>query len=111
MAAQDMTRTLAPVVLGTDEGEALWFNNDLLTVRATSDATGGGFTFVEELARAGKVTPLHDHPDAAESFRVLDGTLRFHLDGRELELGPGGFVSVPAGVIRMSERAVAEVTQ
>lgn len=87
-----------PIVLDRDEGEALWFNNDLLTFKATGAETGGAFLVVEELARGGKVTPLHTHSEEEETFYILEGGALFHLDGGEQELGAGAFVSVPPGV-------------
>lgn len=87
-----------PIVLDRDEGEALWFNNDLLTLKATGAETDGAFLVLEELARRGKVTPLHAHPEEEETFYVLEGEALFHLDGGERSVGAGGFVSVPRGV-------------
>ncbi|HYF26580.1 MAG TPA: quercetin 2,3-dioxygenase [Baekduia sp.] len=88
----------APVVLDHDEGEAWWFNNDLLTFKATGAQTGGAFLAVEELARRGKLTPLHVHPDEDETFFVVEGQAAFHLDGQERTVGGGSFASVPRGV-------------
>jgi hypothetical protein len=56
------SQTRAPIALDADEGEALWFNNDLLTFKATGTQTGGAYLLLEELARRGKATPLHTHP-------------------------------------------------
>jgi quercetin dioxygenase-like cupin family protein len=92
------TSVRKPIVLGAEEGEALWFNNDLLTIKAAAGDTGGELLLVEETARRGKVTPLHSHPEEQETFYVLEGEARFHLDGHERDMGPGGFVSVPPGV-------------
>ena len=86
------------IVLDSGGGEAFWFNNDLLTVKATGAQTDGAFLVVEELARRGKVTPLHDHPDEEETFYVVEGELLFHLDGNDRSVGAGGFVSVPRGI-------------
>jgi quercetin dioxygenase-like cupin family protein len=98
MAQQQSTPTRTAIVVEPDEGAALWFNNDLLTLKATGADTDGAFLLVEELARRGKVTPLHIHPDEAETFYLLEGELRFHVDGRELTLHAGGVASMPAGV-------------
>jgi quercetin dioxygenase-like cupin family protein len=95
--AGEITQT-GQIVLDSGEGEALWFNNDLLTIKATGAQTDGAFLVVEELARRGKVTPLHDHPDEEETFYVLEGELLFHLDGNDRSVGAGGFVSVPRGI-------------
>jgi quercetin dioxygenase-like cupin family protein len=98
MPAQESTGLRSAIVLDARDGEALWFNNDLLTLKATGAQTGGAFLLVEELARRGKATPLHTHPDEDETFYVLEGTARFHLDGSERTIDAGGFVAVPRGV-------------
>jgi quercetin dioxygenase-like cupin family protein len=95
VAAEMNMRTRRPVVLDDDEGEALWFNNDLLTLKATGAQTDGAYLLVEELARQGKVTPLHAHPAEEETFYMLEGEVVIHLDGDEWSLGVGGLVSVP----------------
>jgi quercetin dioxygenase-like cupin family protein len=99
MAAQETTQSeSATVVLAPNEGEALWFNNDLLRLKAAGEQTNGRFLLVEELARRGKVTPLHTHPAETETFYILEGEALFHIDGEERSLGAGGFASVPPGV-------------
>lgn len=98
MAAQTTAEASRQIVLAPSEGEALWFNNDLLTFKATGPETGGAFLVVEELARRGKVTPLHAHPEEEETFYILEGEALFHLAGTEQSLGAGAFVSVPRGV-------------
>ena len=98
MGAQSATQSPVPIVLDPAEGEALWFNNDLLVFKATGAQTAGEFLLLEEQARRGKVTPLHAHPEEDETFYILEGEALFHLDGTERPMGPGGFVSVPPGV-------------
>ena len=88
-----------PISRASGDGEALWFNNSLLTFKATSAETGGAFVLFEMQSRRGKATPLHLHPDQDETFYVLDGELRVHVDGREVRAEPGGFVSIPRGVV------------
>ena len=98
MTTQETTRTPGAIVLEPDAGDALWFNNDLLTFKATGAETGGAFVLVEELARRDKATPLHAHAHEDETFYIVEGQALFHLDGSERSLGAGGFVSVPRGV-------------
>lgn len=98
MAIQDTTGIGRAIVLDPGEGERLWFNNDLLTIKATGGTTDGAFLLVEELARQGKVTPLHMHPEDVETFYVLEGEAVFHVDGDERPLGAGAFASVSPGV-------------
>jgi quercetin dioxygenase-like cupin family protein len=92
------SRTRAPIVLDPGEGEALWFNNDLLILTATGAQTGGAYLLVEEVARRGKVTPLHTHPEEEETFYFLEGEALMHIDGEQTTVGPGCIVSVPPGV-------------
>jgi quercetin dioxygenase-like cupin family protein len=92
------TKPRAPLLVAPGAGEALWFNNDLLIFKATGADTGGAFLLVEELARRGKVTPLHSHPAEDESFYVLEGEALLHLDGENQRLAAGAFVCVPRGV-------------
>lgn len=94
----EASQTRAPIALEPEEGEALWFNNDLLTFKATGAQTGGAYLLVEEVARRGKVTPLHAHPAEEETFYVLEGEALFSIDGEQRTVGPDCFVSVPPGV-------------
>ncbi len=98
MAAEMKMQTRRPIALDADEGEPLWFNNDLLILKATGAQTGGAYLLVEEVARQSKVTPLHAHPVEEETFYVLEGEAVIHLDGDERSLGVGGLVSVPPGL-------------
>jgi len=86
------------IIRADGEGDAIWFNNDLFTFKATSDETGNAFMLFEERSQRGKVTPLHLHPNADETFCVIDGEIRVHLDGAERTVGPGGVASVPRGM-------------
>ena len=98
MTAPTTHETRAPIALDPNEGEALWFNNDLLTFKATGAQTAGAYLLLEELARRGKATPLHTHPVEAETFYVLEGEVLMHLDGEERTVAAGGFVWVPPGL-------------
>jgi quercetin dioxygenase-like cupin family protein len=88
----------APIVRKAGEGSAVWFNSDLFTFKATSEETDHAFTLFEELSQRGKVTPLHLHPAADETFCVLDGEVTVHIDGAEHQVGPGGVAFVPRGI-------------
>jgi len=51
--------TRTAIIRADGEGEAVWFNNDLFTFKATADETDNAFTLFEEISQRGKVTPLH----------------------------------------------------
>lgn len=93
-----MTTTRRPRVMSRDEGEALWFLGNLVTVKATGRDTGDRVTVVEFLNPPGFAPPLHRHRQEDEMFLVLDGEATFHCDGEELPVTPGDFVLLPAGL-------------
>ena len=43
-------------------------------------------------------TPLHLHPEADETFYMLEGEILLHFDGHERRLGAGGIAFLPRGV-------------
>lgn len=46
----------------------------------------------------GVAEPTHRHPRQASGARVLSGSLRFVVDGRVRDVGPGEEIEIPAGV-------------
>ncbi|MCW2811390.1 MAG: cupin protein, partial [Friedmanniella sp.] len=70
----------------------------LHTWLAGEEETGGVFLLFEDALDAGKVTPLHQHPEATETFYMLEGAVRLHIDGVETALAAGGIAIIPRGV-------------
>lgn len=92
-------RTLTATVRESGEGERRWFcGGGLHTWKATEQETGGAFLLFEDLLDKGKVTPLHTHPDADETFCMLEGEIALHIDGEQRALGAGGVAFIPRGV-------------
>ncbi|MHC3475392.1 cupin domain-containing protein [Streptomyces sp. 7R007] len=87
-----------PYVLGSAEGQALWFLGNLVTVKAAAAQTRGRLTVAEFLNPPGFAPPLHRHLEEDEMFYVLSGTARFLCDGEELMARPGDFVLLPVGL-------------
>lgn len=89
----------APVLaLEPGEGEAVWFVDHLVTVKADA-AEGAPFSFLEIALPPGASTPFHRHQDETETFYVLEGEVTFVLEGdRTRAARPGSFLHVPAGV-------------
>lgn len=92
-----MTGANVPYVLREDEGEALWFLGNLVTLKATAAQTHGGLTVAHFVNPPGFAPPLHRHLDEDEMFYVLGGTVRFHCQGQVLDAGGGDFVLLPRG--------------
>lgn len=99
MSTPSVERPTAATVRAEGEGERRWFcGGGLHTWKATAAETGGAFLLFEDDLDAGKVTPLHVHPDADETFYMLEGEIRLHVDGAEVLLAAGGIAVIPRGV-------------
>ena len=93
------TITGGGVVLLPGEARSIDVGPFAVVVRADGDLTDGAFSLLETVERdAGVGPPLHVHRDCAESFLVLAGRYRMHLNGTDFECPPGSFVYVPRGM-------------
>jgi quercetin dioxygenase-like cupin family protein len=89
--------SIAPIILAEREGEHLWFDGGLLTFKAAGADTAGALLLVEVLQPKGKAPPLHVHPEADETFYLLEGELLVHIDGTEHNAHKGAVLLVPRG--------------
>ena len=80
------------------EGESLWFDGGLMTITAAAEETDGAFALFEYTAGRGKASPLHSHPEADETFWVVEGTMKAHIDGVEHDGGEGSTFVFRRGV-------------
>jgi len=87
------------LVLRPGEARSVTFGDIEVLVLADRAETDGAFSLVETIdAEAGSGPPLHVHRDAAESFYVIAGAYRMHVDGRDFDCPSGSFIHVPCGV-------------
>jgi quercetin dioxygenase-like cupin family protein len=68
----------------------------LYELKAGADETGGAVTIFEMTLPPGAAPPPHTHP-GGEAVYVLEGNLRYHIDGEVHEGGPGSFFYIPEG--------------
>ncbi len=91
--------TAVSIVRADGEGEHLRFwGGGLLTIKASSEETGGAFLLFEDHMPQGKATPLHIHADEDETLYVLEGEILVHIDGSNHPVGPHGVAVAPRGV-------------
>lgn len=88
----------SPIALAPGEGEALWAFGCLVTVKASSEPSGGGVAVLEHHAGRGAGSPLHVHHREDEWFYVLDGELTFWIGGQVVGGPAGSFVYGPRGI-------------
>jgi uncharacterized RmlC-like cupin family protein len=67
-------------------------------VHLSGAETGGAFCLLVDHPVAGWGLPPHKHTAEAETIHVVEGEYDMVVDGRELRVGPGETVHVPAGV-------------
>ncbi|HSK90724.1 MAG TPA: quercetin 2,3-dioxygenase [Euzebyales bacterium] len=84
--------------LGPDDGEALWFNGGLGTLKATAEQTHGRFAAYELRIPKGFAAPLHSHANEDEFFIVLAGEVRLQHGDDVVEATAGSFAYTPRGV-------------
>jgi quercetin dioxygenase-like cupin family protein len=89
------TAAVAPIALRDGEGEALWFLGQLVTIKSSTETTGGRVSVSETLAPRGSGSPLHVHHNEDEWFFVIDGELTFWVGGDVIDARSGSFVYGP----------------
>jgi quercetin dioxygenase-like cupin family protein len=91
-------RTVQPVTIPGDGGEARWWFGALAVVKATAADTGGGMSIVEVTEPPGADAPLHVHHREDEGFWILDGEITFEVGGTTFEARAGDFAFGPRDV-------------
>jgi len=71
----------------------------LISIKATSEQTGGVFNLFEVSCPPGYTTPLHIHYTEDVAVYVLDGTLTFYLGNEKKEAVAGSFFYQPRGTL------------
>lgn len=73
---------------------------DEVTLKLVSEETNGTFTYGEYAAQpASSGPPPHYHPNADETFYVLEGEFTMQVGDRTVQAKPGSLVFVPRGVV------------
>ncbi len=89
--------SVVPLIVKREDGEPLWYDGGLITFKATGVQTGEASLLFEALMPRGKATPLHVHPEADETFYVLEGDILTHIDDTQHSVSTGAVTMVPRG--------------
>lgn len=86
-------------VLGRGEGLRRYTaRGSVMLFKALGAADSGDFSLMERtLPAGGRRPPAHRHTNCSEGYFVLDGLVSVTVSGRDLTVGPEGFVLVPRG--------------
>jgi quercetin dioxygenase-like cupin family protein len=90
-----MAEIIQPYSLASEEGQAIWFLDTLMIVKATGAQTGGALGLVEQVLPAGSETSYHVHHDEDEYWYVLEGELTSISGERRIKARAGSFVFMP----------------
>jgi mannose-6-phosphate isomerase-like protein (cupin superfamily) len=90
--------SIPPIALTAGEGDHRWFLGQLATIKASSAATGGGATVIQQLCRPGSGSPLHVHRRDDEWFYILSGRVTFEVGDDEIDAPAGSFVFGPRDI-------------
>jgi quercetin dioxygenase-like cupin family protein len=93
-----MTDATRAMIVGPNEGTRIEGPvGGPLTFKVRGEQTTGTLTALENEIPPGQGPPLHTHANEDESWYVIEGELRFKLDGNVQRAPTGSFVFVPRG--------------
>jgi quercetin dioxygenase-like cupin family protein len=92
------TEELAPIALGPNEGESLWFLGSHISIKASAETTAGRVAVIEHLSPRGSGSPLHVHHREDEWFYVIEGELTLWVGGQVINAPAGSFVYGPRDI-------------
>lgn len=91
--------TIVPYVLAAGEGDRYIIVDQLFTILSDNATTGGKLVFAGTEGPAGDMIIRHFHQRHSEAFFCVDGQMRMRANESLLDINPGDYVSIPAGVI------------
>ena len=95
--------TTTTLIRTPEQGDATWFFNALMTTKASTVETAGAYSLTEHLVTAASNPPMHVQKDEDEAFYVLEGEIRFTVDGACVVATPGTFAFVARGAAHTFE--------
>lgn len=78
-------------------GELFWFKGTLVNVRLSWNAGEDRVSIIEHYMPYGESPPLHIHRNEDEVFHLLEGEMRFRIDGSDTFVRAGETVLAPKG--------------
>ena len=92
-----MQTPTSTLIRNTDEGQATWFINGLMTMKASMAETAGAYSLSEHVVTAASNPLMHVQTDEDEAWYMLEGEVDFEVDGTVTTATPGTFAFVARG--------------
>jgi len=80
------------------EGRTIAVVGDVYRFLATGEDTDGKYALFEAIVGPGGGPPPHVHSREEEGFYVLEGEIRFLIDGKSVVATAGMFANLPVGI-------------
>ncbi len=78
--------------------EVRWFNGSLINIRLSANSGADRLSVIEHYMPHGESPPLHIHRNEDEVFHILEGSIRFRVNGADIVAHAGQTVMAPKGV-------------
>ncbi len=76
----------------------LWFGDNLMTIRVPASAENDGVSIIQCRMPRGGATPLHVELSGDDIIHILEGSMRFQVDGKAFLAHAGQTVMAPKGM-------------
>lgn len=87
-------------VVAADKGEEIRVGDVTIRFLLEGNATGEALALFEfEVPPGARVPMAHSHDGYVETIYGIEGVLTFTVEGRKIEIGPGGVLCIPRGAI------------
>ncbi|MBI3407308.1 MAG: quercetin 2,3-dioxygenase [Planctomycetes bacterium] len=86
-----------PTLTTSDKGRTIAVVGDVYRFLATGDDTNGKYALFEAIVPSGGGPPPHVHSREEEGFYILEGEIKFTIDGKPLVAKAGMFANMPVG--------------
>jgi quercetin dioxygenase-like cupin family protein len=83
------------LLLARAGSKQVWWFDSVVDVKLTAAETDGHTGLWYWLGRRGAASPLHVHHREDEEFLVVEGGIRFFIEGERIDAGPGDLVLLP----------------
>jgi len=87
-----------PTLRPPSEGRTIAIVGDVYRFLATGEDTDGKYALFEAIVGPGGGPPPHVHSREEEGFYILEGEIRFMIDGKPVVATAGMFANLPVGI-------------